>query len=451
MIILPQLKRFLFSNNKRTVLVHKNIIWSFLIKGWSGIVMLLSIPISIACLGEYKNGVWMTIATFLLWIDSFDIGLGNGMRNQLATYLAKDEKEKARECVSTTFFMLILIIIPVLILLLLLANQLNWYHILNVSPQKVHNLPGVLYLSFSLVCTTFIFKFVGNVYMALQLPAINNALVVSGQTLALLATIVILITDKQSLFLIATANTLMPLIVYLVAYPLTFRRFYPQLAPSIRLFNKNSLHALFSLGINFFILQIAAVVLVTMSNVIISHVLSPQMVTPYQVVLRYFSLLTMVFTVIATPYWSATTDAYAKNDYDWIKHSMFNIRRIVAILIIAAVIMVIIAPFVYQLWVGVDICIPSFLSLSMAVYFSLIIVSTSYSYFLYGFGVLRLQLIFTTGAMISFPILGYLLCKEIGIIGVILALIITQLPGAICNMVQYHKIVNGCAKGIWIK
>lgn len=451
MKIQSQLKQILSSDNKRTALVHKNIIWSFLIKGWSGIIMLLSIPITIACLGEYKNGVWMTIATFLLWIDSFDIGLGNGMRNKLATYLAKDEQEKARECVSTTFYMLILIITPVFILLLLLAHQLDWYHILNVSPHKVHDLADVLSLSFSLVCMTFIFKFIGNVYMALQLPAINNALVVGGQTLALLATIVVLITDKQSLFLIAIANTLMPLIVYLVAYPLTFHRFYPQLAPSIRMFNKNSLHVLFSLGINFFILQIAAVVLVTMSNVIISHALSPQMVTPYQVVFRYFSLLSMVFTVIATPYWSATTDAYAKSDYDWIKHSMFNIRRIVALLIIVAGIMVIVAPFVYQIWVGAEVCIPSFLSLSMAVYFSLIIVSTSYSYFLYGFGVLRLQLFFTTTAMICFPIIGYYLCKEIGIIGVTLALIITQLPGAICNMLQYSRIVSGSAKGIWIK
>ncbi len=451
MKILPRLKSCLFSDNKRTALVHKNILWSFLIKGWSGIVMLLSIPITISCLGEYKNGVWMTIATILLWIDSFDIGLGNGMRNKLATYLAKDEMGKARECVSTTFFMLILIIIPVLIVLLFLAHQIDWYKILNVSPYRVDDLTGVLTLSFSLVCMTFVFKFIGNVYMALQLPAINNAMVVGGQTLALLATFIVLATGKQSLFLIAIANTLMPLLVYLVAYPLTFHRYYPQLAPSLRLFNKNSLHVLFSLGINFFILQIASVVLVTMSNVIISHILSPQMVTHYQIVFRYFSLLTMIFTVIGMPYWSATTDAYAKGDLEWIKHSMYNIRRIVALLVVSAVIMILIAPYVYRLWIGADITIPASLNISMAAYFALIIISTSYSYFLYGFGVLRLQLIFTTAAMICFPLIGYILCKEIGTTGIIMALLITQLPGMICNMMQYHKIVNRSADGIWIK
>lgn len=451
MSILQRLTQRFLTENRRTALVHKNIIWSFLIKGWSGVVMLLSIPITIECLGVYKNGLWMTIATILLWIDSFDIGLGNGMRNKLATYLAKNETLKGRECVSSTFFMLIFIIIPATLLLLLLIHQLDWYQILNVSPQQVPNLVDVLTVSVSLVCMTFIFKFVGNVYMALQLPAVNNALVVGGQTLALLATVIILLSGSHSLIWVAIANTLAPLFIYMLAYPLTFGKYYPQLAPSLKLFNKNSLRELFSLGINFFILQIASVILVTMANVIISHTISPEMVTPYQVSYRYFSLLTMIFTVIATPYWSATTDAYTKGDYAWIRHSMANIRNVVTLLITGAILMTLVAPYAFRLWVGPEINIPLAINACMAVYFILLIVSTSYSYFLYGFGKLRLQLIFTSAAMLCFPVLGYLLCREIGILGVILSLIITQIPGTICNMMQYQRIINGTAKGIWIK
>lgn len=393
----------------------------------------------------------MTIATILLWIDSFDIGLGNGMRNKLATYLAKNEVQKGRECISTTFFMLICIIIPVTFLLLILVHQLDWYQILNVYPKQIPNLIDVLTLSISLVCTTFIFKFVGNVYMALQLPAVNNALVVGGQTLALLATVVVLMSGSHSLLWVAVANTLSPLFIYLLAYPITFGKYYPQLAPSIRMFNKASLHDLFSLGVNFFLLQIASVVLVTMANVIISHTLSPEKVTPYQVSYRYFSLLTMIFTVIATPYWSATTDACTRGDYAWIRNSMSNIRKIVTLLIIAAILMTLVAPYIFLLWVGPEISISFVVNACMAVYFILIIVSTSYSYFLFGFGKLRLQIIFTSAAMLCFPVFGYVLCQEIGILGVILSLIITQIPGTICNMMQYQKIINGKATGIWIK
>ena len=451
MSLLLYAKDRLFTDNKRTALVRKNIIWSFLIKGWSGIVMLLAIPVTIECLGIYKNGLWMTIATILLWIDSFDIGLGNGMRNKLTGYLAKKDMHKARECVSTTFFMLIVIIIPITLLLITLIHTLNWYQLLNVSPSEVPDLVKVLSLSTSLVCMTFIFKFVGNVYMALQLPAINNALIVGGQTLALLTTVALLISNIHSLLLVAIANTLAPLIVFMLAYPITFKKYYPQLAPSIRCFNKDSLRELCSLGINFFILQIAAVVLVTMSNVIISHTLSPKMVTPYQVSYRYFSLLTMIFTVVATPYWSATTDAYTKGDKSWIRNSMSNIRNIVVLLAIAAIIMTLAAPYVYKLWVGPEVTVSAIFNTCMALYFIILILSTSHSYFLYGFGVLRLQLIFTSTTMICFPILGYILCRQMGSIGVLIALIVTQIPGTICNIMQYQRIMSGKAKGIWIK
>ena len=62
-------------SDRRTTLLRKNILASFLVKGWAGLVQLLLVPATLLCLGEYKNGIWMTIASFLVWVESFDIGL----------------------------------------------------------------------------------------------------------------------------------------------------------------------------------------------------------------------------------------------------------------------------------------------------------------------------------------------------------------------------------------
>ena len=40
------------NSNKRTSLLQKNIIASFLIKGWSALVVLLMVPATLHCLGE---------------------------------------------------------------------------------------------------------------------------------------------------------------------------------------------------------------------------------------------------------------------------------------------------------------------------------------------------------------------------------------------------------------
>ncbi len=73
--------------NKRSALLIKNVIASFVIKGWSALVVLLMVPLTLKILGVYNNGVWLTISSILIWIDLMDIGLGNGLRNAVSHFV----------------------------------------------------------------------------------------------------------------------------------------------------------------------------------------------------------------------------------------------------------------------------------------------------------------------------------------------------------------------------
>ena len=441
------------NGEKRTRLLRKNIILSFLMKGWAGVVQLLMVPLTIMCLGDYKNGVWLTISSFLLYTDSLDIGLGNGLRNKLAAYWAKGDMEKARQSVSSTFFTLILIMLPIAIILLVLINTIDLYALVNVKPQIIDNLREVYSISTILVCAHFVIKFIGNIYLGLQLPAVNNLLVVGGQTLAL-AIIFVLSRQKgmdNMLLWVAIANTLSPLIIYIIAYPITFYKKYPELRPSLKYFKKEMVGELLGLGFKFFILQIAGIVIFASSNFVISNVISPAQVTPYQVAYRYFSLTMMIFTVIGVPFWSATTDAYERGDIDWIKKSMKRLHMILIAIFFALVLMVVVANFVYRIWVGSDIIVPMSLTIGMALYLMIVITSLCYSYFLNGFGFLRLQLITTIGSAIIYIPLAIALGHRFGTTGIVAALCLMNTPGVIVNMMQYNKIVNNKASGIWKK
>lgn len=441
------------NGEKRTRLLKKNIILSFLMKGWAGVVQLLMVPLTIMCLGDYKNGVWLTISSFLLYTDSLDIGLGNGLRNKLAAYWAKGDMEKARQSVSSTFFTLILIMLPIAIILLVLINTIDLYALVNVKPQIIDNLREVYSISTILVCAHFVIKFIGNIYLGLQLPAVNNLLVVGGQTLAL-AIIFVLSRQKgmdNMLLWVAIANTLAPLVIYVIAYPITFYKKFPELRPSLKYFKKEMVGELLGLGFKFFILQIAGIIIFASSNFVISNVVSPAQVTPYQVAYRYFSLTMMVFTVIGVPFWSATTDAYERGDIDWIKKSMKRLHMILIAIFLALVLMVVIANFVYRIWVGSDIIVPMSLTIGMALYLMIVITSLCYSYFLNGFGFLRLQLITTIISAIIYIPLAIALGHRFGTTGIVIALCIMNTPGVIVNMIQYNKIVNNKASGIWKK
>jgi len=437
---------------QRTSLLRKNIFVSFFLKGWSGIIYFLLVPLTLACLGEYRNGLWMAISSLLVWIDTFDIGLGNGLRNKLATYVAQGDTQRAHEAVSTTFFMLIIIIVPVALILISSLHFVNLYGLLNADPTRVADLDRVVAASLILVCGTFIFKFVGNVYTALQLPAINNLLQTGGQTLVLFFTWLVWRSETHSLMHIALANTLGPLLVYLLAYPITFFKRYPNFRPRLSCINLRSVGDLLGIGIKFFFLQISSVLLFMSSNIIISNLYSPAAVTDYQIAYRYFSLLLILFTIISTPYWSATTDAWEQGDIAWIMKSQRNIRHILMGLAVVCVLMILGANWFYRLWVGSEIHIPLSLTLATAAYVYILIFSLGFSNFINGIGTLRLQLIFTIGTALVFIPLCWVSARIIGEVwSVPFTMIIILIPGTIVNIIQYYKLSHGTAKGIWKK
>ena len=433
----------------RSRYLFANIAASFLIKGWSAVVVLLLVPATLHCLGEYQNGIWLTISSLLLWIDNMDIGLGNGLRNKVAEYMAHDETERTRRLISSTFAMLTCIIIPVLLILLLLIAVSDPYGVLNAEPSKVTHLDQVLMVTVTLVCTSFIFKLIGNFYMGLQLPAVSNLLIALGQTLALVGTYIVLWSGSHSLMHIALVNTAAPLLVYLIAYPITFYYKYPQLRPAFSLINLKEAKEVVNMGAQFFIMQISSVVLFMTSNLLISKLFSPSMVTPYQITYRYFSVLLVAFTVICMPFWNATTDAYERNDIEWIRQATRKLRLMTIGILVMMMVMVVISPWVYDIWIG-DITIDFRMSIVMATYIFILIYSMRYSYFINGIGKLRLQLIFTVSAAIIFIPLAYLATQWThNIIWFMVVMCLVNIPGLIINRIQFHKLINGKATGIW--
>ena len=376
----------------RSALLLKNVLASLAVKGWSVVVQLLLVPLTLACLGVYENGVWLTISSVLLWIDNLDVGLGNGLRNKLAVCLAENNIEKARQMVSSTIAMLTCIIVPVTILL----------------------------ASTIMVCATFILKFLGNFYMGLQLPAINNAIVTGGNTLALIGTGLVYLSGRHSLLLVAMAYTAGPLLSYLICLPITFLGRYRHLCPSFRLINVSAMKELFNIGSKFFVLQIAGIVL--------------------------------LFTILCVPYWSATTDAYAKHDFAWIRQANRTLNKIMLGIALLIGLMTIGSPLVYHIWIGTKASVPFSMTVLVGLYELILILSTRYSFVLNGIGALRLQLYVTIAMALCYvPLAIWVVGQYNNINALLLLMCFINMPGLVVNIIQYYKIIGGKAKGIWVQ
>ena len=256
-------------------------------------------------------------------------------------------------------------------------------------------------------------------------------------------------TIPGSLFWVSVVYSAAMPVVYLVCYPFTFFKLYPYLAPSFRFFKKEYIRSLFSLSVMFFVIQIMALVLFSMSNVIISNLFGPDQVTPYNIAYKYFSFISIFFSLLLAPIWSATTDAYAKGDLAWIQLGLNKILKLLSGIAGVIVLMIICSGFVYRLWIGDAVEIPIEMSILTGVYVLLIQYSLAYSSILNGMGKLKLQTINIIIVAILFYPVCYLFAKFYGVNGILIGMIVINLSGAILNTIQLKKILNRSACGIW--
>lgn len=437
------------STPSRSKRLMNNIVASFFVKGWSSVVVLLMVPLTLCCLGEYQNGVWLTISSMLVWIDQMDIGLGNGLRNSLATLIAKGKVDEARQVVSSTLTMLCCIVIPVMVVLCIAIWYTDVFSFLNVDEAVIPDLRIALLIAVILVCITFVLKFIGNVYMGMQLPAVSNLIITLGQTLALLGTWLLLKTDNVSFLSVVIVNVISPLIVYLLAYPYTFYIKYSELRPSLDCVNIKIAIQLGNVGLKFFWLQIAGVIQFMTANILISKFFTPAMVTPYQISYRYMSLAMVVFSVVCMPFWNATTDAYSRGDMDWIRTANKHMNRTTIVIALGLLVMILVSPWVYDVWIGNKSHVPLKMTIMMALYIFLLILSMRYSYFLNGIGALRLQMYMTVMTIVFIPLawgVSYITHSIIWFMGVMGFCIA---PSILVNMIQFRKIMQNKATGIW--
>jgi len=439
----------LVSEDKRSSLLIKNIYFSFLIKGFSILISLLIVPLTLNYLSVYEFGVWLTLSSIFTWINFFDIGLGNGLRNRLVESFAEGNTKLGQIYISTTFFILSLILTVVFLLFLAFQPYLNWAKILNADPLKIANLNRVIIISFAFFCINFLLKIIGIIYTAAQKPAINDLITLLGGLLSIIIIFILTKITDGTLLNVAITFSAAPVVVLLIAFPITFFGYFKDFRPKWSAVKLKHAKDLTNLGLQFFILQISGLVIFGTSNIIISRIFGPEEVAPYNIAFRYFGIATMAFNIIIAPMWSASTDAYAKGDLNWIKRSMGAMIKVSLLSTAGVLTLVLLANIVYRLWIGTVVIVPFRLTFWMGAYTIIILWSTCYSTFLSGIGKLKIQLINTFSASCAFIPLALWLSKSMGISGIVIALCITNLSGALLNPIQYYKVISGKASGIW--
>lgn len=117
-----------------------NISSSILVKGASIIVSFLATPAYISYFnGSPLLGIWLALVAMLTWIINFDLGIGNGLRNKIVSFLLKKDYKKIKEYISSAYIMLCIISLFFLIVGVIAISIINWNKVFNISNDVIQN------------------------------------------------------------------------------------------------------------------------------------------------------------------------------------------------------------------------------------------------------------------------------------------------------------------------
>lgn len=437
----------------RSKKMYKNTAIMVFIKGFSILISLMSAPIMLHHVNRADYGVLLTLTSIVGWVGMMDIGLGNGLRNKLPEMLAKGDLQGAKKAVSSSYAALTMYVGLLISIFLVSSSYIDWRNVLNSPMSDAEEINGLAAVVFIAFCVQFLLGLIVSILYAYQMPAANSLISFVSQVVTFIALIVqVYIFKVSSVFQIGAVNCLIPPLIMLLATLFLFATKLREVAPTFKMIDFKYVSGILSLGVKFFILQIITIVIFQANSIIITRVVGPEAVVEYNMAFRYISVLTMFFNIMITPIWSATTDAYVRGDFAWIRKTLYLSRKICLIAIVGGILMTIFSKQVYTLWLGKGAINISYTTTGLVcLYVSFEMLYKVYGTIINGTGKVFAQMVITGFIAICYVPLALLLGKILGLSGVLIANSAVFILNYLWSKVQCSKILNDTAYGFWGK
>ncbi|CAM4125129.1 lipopolysaccharide biosynthesis protein [Zobellia nedashkovskayae] len=453
MTIFKKIQSIFSKGHERSSRAKKNILLTILIKGIGILVGFLYFPLSLDYLGTVKFGIYLTLLSVIDWFLNFDIGIGLGLRNKFGEAVAQNKDEEAVTYVSTAYFALGAIIIVVVVVLLILNFTTPWTSLLNIDTSLVEEvkwLGAVIIVAFGI---RFIAGNIYEIFYAFQKMAYVEYFTLLTKLSFLLLIFVIPFIVSDSLLLFGSAKALTFALVPLGVGIFYFRRKFIKYRPSFKHVNRAYFKDIFSLGTKFFVIKMAMLVIHQTNNILIASFVSLDGVPQYEAAFKYLSIFTMLFVIISNQLWPSNIEAYAKGDFEWMKKSLKTVLKVWFGTLAIAVVMVLVSPFVYSLWLQDNLEVPIAISIAVAISVSLSTWVNIFNIVLNGTGKVRLQMYaWVFAALINIPAsIFFVKVLDLGVVGIVLGTVASLVPVAIVSPIQVSKILSKNDKGLWAR
>lgn len=434
--------------NGKTSAMIKNVLAAFGIKGVALCISLFTMPAYMRFFQDQEVlGVWFTVLSVLTWILSFDLGIGNGLRNKLSASLAQGDMQLTKEYISSAYWMIGLVVAVLTVLGTLLIPFVSWNGVFGVDQTLIpaQDLAFVVRWAFWGIMLQFFLRLISSILYAMQKSAINNliALITSISQL-LFVLIAPSMTPVENLKMFSVAHVVCANLPLIVATIIIFMGPLKDCRPKISLYSKNRAAEVVSLGGIFFVCQILYMIIANTNEFFISQYTNAANVVEYQIYYKLFSLASMVLTLALSPVWSAVTKAIAEKDFGWLNKLYKNLKRFALVAILGEFLLIAVLQPVVNIWLQEEAITINYLyAFSFALFGSAMLYQSVLSSVVCGMGKMKLQACcYLVGVVAKFIIIHVGVAATGSWIVVVLANAIILIPYCVLQQIQLDRFMK---------
>jgi O-antigen/teichoic acid export membrane protein len=409
-------------------------------------VGLITVPVMLRRLGPEKYGLWVTVTSFSALLVFADLGLGQGLVSGISAAEGKDRRSTMPSLVASAFYMLVVVAAFLGVVFAAIYPVVPWDAVLTVRSGNVAELAGpAIGVLVAMTLVGVPFGLVVRVRQGLQEAFIANLWMSVGSVVSL-AALVLAIELGATLPWLVFAFTCGPFTASLLNGGFLLRS-RPWLLPRPRVASVSQGRHLLSLGLLFFIVQVAGAAAYQTDNIVVARIIDVEAVTQYAVPMQLFMLIPTVIGVLAYPLWPAYREALARGDNVWFRRAVRRslILAIGAGSVLSAVLALIATP-VIHVWAGSDVTPSTSLLIALAMYSTLFTVSTVVAMFLYAVDAVGFLAALAAVFVVLNLGLSVALTRSIGIPGPAWGSVIVMVPTLVVQLVYVRwRMARLCA------
>lgn len=346
---------------------------------------LVLIPILLNYLGLELFGAWTAISSFTIFLSFADLGIGNGIINNVAAASGKDDTIEIRRSISNAY-LLLLIVAAILLAALILAIFME----VPLSPIRSENDQIAAEINDAVRAFTILFilnipaSLIQKIQTGLQDTFHANVWQVASGCAALVG-VLVSVQLGAHLAQIVLVYMGVPLAINLLNTIAFFCRSGVKYLPSLRFLRSSDLLDLLRVGSMFLAIQIMTALVYNSDAILISNLLGATWVPSYSIPERLMSLSTIVLSMALVPLWPAMGEALSRGEHTWVRQALRKaLIAATSISALSGLVLILTMPWILDVWVGSKVAPPMALVVGLGIWKVLECSSYAYNAYLNG-------------------------------------------------------------------